>query len=362
MRRARVLLVDDSAFVRRAVQRMLAALPEVQVVGHAVGGHQAVELVHALRPDLVILDVDMPGMDGLQALEQIMAERPTPVLLFSSHAQAGAGPTLRALEAGAVDFLDKSGAGSTMAIHELAPALTEKVRGILAAEHPLGARTAARAPSPPPAAVEAPSGAAAADAVRPGRTRAVEVVAIGASTGGPRALAELIPALPAGLGAAVVVAQHMPPGFTAAMAERLGQRSALAVREARDGERLRPGEVLVAPGGRQLALRRNGDGLRAHLFDDAAQPYRPSVDLLFASVAEHVGARAVGVVLTGMGRDGAAGLAAIRRAGGRALAESAESAVIDGMPAAARAHAEHVLPLPAMANAVAALCRGEEPR
>jgi two-component system, chemotaxis family, protein-glutamate methylesterase/glutaminase len=341
---ARVLLVDDSAFVRRATERMLAPLEGVVVVGSARDGEEAVRQVVALRPDLVIMDVEMPGLDGIAALGRIMRECPTPVLLLSSHTRDGAEVTLRALEAGAVDFVDKSGAGTAMDIHALAPLLREKVGAVLRARtEPLGEppRRAPRPSSRPPA--EAAHGR-------------YEVVAVGSSTGGPRALAELVPALPAGFAAAVVVAQHMPPGFTETLAERLDRRSALRVSEARDGDPVLPGRVLIAPGGRQTRVERGADGaLVARVFDDAECLHRPSVDGLFESVARAVGAASVGVVLTGMGNDGAAGLRKIRRAGGRGLVESESTAVINGMPAAARASAERDLPLEEMAGALAAI-------
>lgn len=338
---ARVLLVDDSAFVRRATERMLAPLDGVSVVGAARDGEEAVRQVRALHPDLVIMDVEMPGLDGIAALDRIMRECPTPVLLLSSHTREGADVTLRALEAGAVDFLDKTGAGTAMDIHALAPVLREKVAAMLRA------RTAA---PEPPASAAADRGKPA-PAARPGAYR---VVAIGSSTGGPRALAEVIPALPAGFASAVVVAQHMPTGFTETLAERLDRRSRLRVAEAKDGDPVVPGTVLIAPGGRQMRVERAPDGgLVARVYDDDACLHRPSVDRLFESVARAAGSACVGVVLTGMGNDGAAGLRRIRRAGGRGLVESGRTAVINGMPAAARAEAEREVDLQDVAGALA---------
>lgn len=339
---ARVLLVDDSAFVRRATERMLEPLSNVTIVGTARDGEEALAQVLALRPDLVIMDVEMPGLDGVSALERIMAECPTPVLLLSSHTRAGAEITLRALEHGAVDFLDKSGAGTAMDIHALAPLLREKVNAALRAA-PLPAPVPGI--RPPPAPDPAPPHA--------GR---FEVVAIGSSTGGPRALSELIPALPAGFGAAVVVAQHMPHGFTETLAERLHRRACVPVAEARDGDAILPGRVLIAPGGRQMQVLRGRDGsLSCRVYDDPSQLHKPSVDLLFESVARAAGAACVGVVLTGMGNDGAAGLARIRDAGGRGFVESASTAVINGMPAAARGAAERDVPLDEVAGLLASI-------
>lgn len=340
----RILLVDDSAFVRRAVERMLAPLDDVEVVGQAADGAEAVRKVLSLRPDLVIMDVDMPGMNGLQALERIMMERPTPVLLLSSITQDGAEVTLRALESGAVDFVDKSHAGTSMNIHALAGILQAKVRVILGSKQPY--------PSPVPDAGEV----SVAPTAPPGD---YEVVAIGTSTGGPRALSRLIPALPAGFAAGVVVAQHMPAGFTTTLAERLDRAAAVEVREARNGDAVVPGRALFAPGGRQLTLWRDRGVLRVRVWDDHDQLYRPSVDLLFESVAEVVGERAVCVVLTGMGNDGARGLALVREAGGRTLVESGQTALIDGMTEAARPHAEQTLRLEQIAPALTAMCGGE---
>ena len=339
---ARVLLVDDSAFVLRATERMLASLEGVVVAGVARDGEEALRQVRALRPDLVIMDVEMPGLGGIEALRGIMRDCPTPVLLLSSHTRDGAEVTLRALEAGAVDFLDKSGAGTAMDIHSLAPMLREKVAAVLRA------RTAPRGEVPVPATRPAPVAPAA-----PAPPRRYEVVAIGSSTGGPRALAELIPALPAGFASAVVVAQHMPAGFTETLAERLDRRSHLRVSEARDGDPVLPGRVLIAPGGRQMRVERTPGGLVARLHDDDTSLHRPSVDRLFESVSRAAGAAVVGVVLTGMGNDGAAGLARIRHAGGRALVESERTAVINGMPAAARPSAERDVPLDEMAGVLA---------
>lgn len=343
--RIRVLLVDDSAFVRRAVERMLGDLPEIEIVGSATNGAQAVELVKQLHPDVVILDVNMPELDGLAALERIMTESPTRVLMMSTLTREGAQTTLRALDLGAVDFVDKSASGTVMDIYRLGPLLREKVRALAGASIERS-RTppeegASSVPTPP----------------RPVQSQPYELVVIGTSTGGPRALVEVLSTLPHGFGAGVVIAQHMPTGFTQTLAERLDRRSALEVREAKDGDRLAPGLALLAPGGTQITLRRDGGSLLTKV-DSAPSPllHRPSVDLLFSSAAEVVGSRAVGVVLTGMGDDGARGLQQMRDAGARTLAESAETAIIFGMPRAAAPAAEEVLPLHAIGPWLGALC------
>lgn len=345
--RIRVLVVDDSTFVRRAVQRMLESFPDLEVVGTAHNGARAVELVRELQPHVVVLDVNMPEVDGLEALRRIMKERPTGVVMLSSDTQTGAQTTLIALELGAVDFVDKSSAGNVMDIHALAPLLRDKIRAAAAA--------AVRDAAPPSGPGSAPQPAAPRRA--PLQGSAYDLVVVGASTGGPRALVELLSALPADFGAAVAVAQHMPPGFTQTLAERLNRRSALRVAEARDGDPLLPGHVLVSPGGSHLTVRRTPSGLVARVADEPADVlYRPSVDLLFDSAAEACGPRAVGVVLTGMGDDGAHGLRTLREAGAYTLAESRETAVIYGMPRAAASAAEQIVPLYEVAPLLTQLC------
>lgn len=344
---ARILVVDDSAFVRRATERMLAPLDGVTIVGSARDGEEALRLVRALRPDLVIMDVEMPGLDGIEALRGIMRDCPTPVLLLSSHTRDGADVTLRALEAGAVDFVDKGGAGTAMMdIHGLAPLLREKVAAVL------GARRTPPEPLPAPGATPADAALAPA-AAHPGR---YEVVAIGSSTGGPRALAEVVPRIRAHLGAAVLVVQHMPPRFTKSLAERLDGLGPLTVTEAEDGETVRANHVYLAPGDFHMRVVRDAGG-RARIALDRGPTLhgvRPAADHLFRSVAEAYGPRSVGVVLTGMGRDGAEGLRAITEAGGIGVAQDRATSVIFGMPHAAADSARYVLPLDRVADAVSA--------
>jgi two-component system chemotaxis response regulator CheB len=351
--RIRVLIVDDSAFVRRAVERMLSDHPDVRVVGMAANGTDAVRLAEQLHPDVIIMDVNMPELDGLEALQQIMRQSPTGVLMLSTLTHQGARTTLRALDLGAVDFLDKTSAGTVMDIYGLAPVLVEKVLAVSGAT--LRPRLAApdAAPAPPPDASAASRPAAC----------PYDMVAIGTSTGGPRALVEVLSRLPADFGAGVVIAQHMPAGFTHTLAERLDRRSPLRVAEARDGDAIAPGRVLIAPGGTQITVVRSGDGLVARVdTGPTSLLHHPSVDLLFRSVAEAAGERAVGVVLTGMGDDGARGLQAMRDAGARTLAESEATAVIYGMPRAASPAAERVLPLPEIGPALALLCSDSSSR
>jgi two-component system, chemotaxis family, protein-glutamate methylesterase/glutaminase len=347
----RVLLVDDSPFIRRAVERMLASLEGVRVVGVAANGREGVEETQRLRPDVVILDIVMPELDGLAAIQEIMETAPTPILVLSTETSPGAEVTLRALELGAVDFVSKTQAGTRMDIYDLAPVLREKVLVVAGSRVPdaIGPpgppqpSSPARAPEAQPPAAPAP----------PVPETASKVLVVGASTGGPRALAALLAAIPRNFPGGVLVAQHMPPGFTATLAQRLDRRSALTVREARDGDPIEPGVALLGVGGRQFWVDRDNGRLVARVTEaDENLVHRPSVDLLFTTAASALGSAVVAVVLTGMGQDGAAGLAAIRAAGGRTLVESEESAVIFGMPRAAREWADQILPLDQLPAAI----------
>jgi len=314
----RVLIIDDSAFVRQALQRMLREDPELEVVGVASDGKQGVEKVLELKPDVVTLDIQMPRMGGLEALERIMAENPVPVLLLSSLTRQGADVTLRGLELGALDFVDKSSVGS-MSILSLGEELRAKIKAI--ARVP-ASRLVARSREPISGPAREKTG--------------VEAVVIATSTGGPPALQAIIPRLPASLQAAVLIVQHMPQGFTRSLAERLALRSALPVREAQDGDVVTSGQVLIAPAGLHMKLRRRGERVKVWLDEEPkGSLHRPSADVLMASAAKAYGPKALGVILTGMGSDGVQGLRAIREAGGPALAESEETCVIYGMPKAA---------------------------
>jgi two-component system chemotaxis response regulator CheB len=319
----RVLIVDDSAFVRQALVRMLSGAPDIEVVGTAVDGKDGLEKALALRPDVVTLDIKMPRMGGLEALRRIMTECPVPVLLLSSLTSEGGEITLRGLELGALDFVDKSSVRGHMNLLELAEELKEKVRALARVPRERvhaqdGALAEARAAAPAP------------------HVKGAEVVVIGTSTGGPPALQAIIPKLPTGIASSILVVQHMPVGFTRSLADRLASRSAIPVREAQDGESVSPGVVLIAPAGRHMKVQRRGPVAKVWLDDEPrAALHRPSVDVLMASVAKTYGARSLGVVLTGMGSDGVEGLRAIRQTGGRTFAESEESCVIYGMPKAA---------------------------
>ncbi len=333
--RIRVLVVDDSAFVRKAVGRMLATADDIEVVGYAKDGLEGLELARQLKPDVVTLDVRMPRLGGLETLERLMAEQPLPVLLMSTLTQEGAEVTLRGLELGAMEFVDKSSV-QPMSMLSLADELVTKIRALG------GARVRSR-PQPKPAPVKAP-----------GRVTA-QCVVIGASTGGPAALQAVVSGLPAAFPAAVVIVQHIPRGFSRSLAERLDARSAIPVREARHGDAVEPGQVLLAPAGIHTRIVRAGSGIEVALEEEPSEAlHRPSVDVLMLSAADVYGARALGVVLTGMGSDGTEGLRAIRERGGLTLAESAETCVIFGMPKAAidAGVIERTLPLDRIAGEI----------
>lgn len=341
--RRRVLVVDDSPLVREVVCDLIAALPGFEVVGVAGDGEEGVRMVHALDPDVVTLDVEMPHVDGLHALGYIVSECPRPVVMLSgATTRGGVDLTIRSLELGAVDFVRKPDAQARDGWAAVAPRLADALRAAVGAN--LRVPVLARARATPPRPLPPPRAA-------------TQVVAIACSTGGPRALAEIIPALPETLRAAVLVVQHMPPGFTAGLARRLDHLSPLVVREAQGGEPVLEGYVYVAPGGRHLSLVRDGTGARLVLSDALpAHGVRPAADVLFPAVAEVFAERATGVVLTGMGSDGSAGLRAIRAAGGYGIVQDRESSAVYGMPARALqvAGADAEVTLSAMAEAIAA--------
>ncbi|NLY40586.1 MAG: chemotaxis response regulator protein-glutamate methylesterase [Desulfovibrionales bacterium] len=320
----RVVVVDDSAFMRKAIGTMLENDPEITVVGTAKNGQEGLELVRQLDPDVVTLDIEMPVMDGLTTLRHIMMEMPRPVLMISSLTVEGAEATLKALDAGAVDFIPKKLSRVSLEIINIEKDLQAKVKAV--AKRPRTAR-ALRPRSAPP--VVAPSWSTAA------RSSLRTVVAVGVSTGGPPAVQSILSQLPADFPATILIAQHMPQAFTGAFAKRLNSLSPLDITEAQDGDPMAPGKVYVAPGGSHLRVRR--DGMR-YVVEVSAEPaeslYKPSANELIASVAEHLGPRAVGLMLTGMGSDGLEGSKKLKSAGGRILAQSDATCVVYGMPKA----------------------------
>jgi two-component system chemotaxis response regulator CheB len=342
----RVLVVDDSAFMRNAISNMLASDAGIQVVGVARDGLEAIAKVKTLKPDIVTLDVEMPRMDGIQALRHIMSSTPLPVVMVSSLTTAGARVTLEALEAGAVDFIPKNLSDLSVNIVRIKAVLLEKIKALGRRSLPprvVGAVTAAL-PEPLPA---------------PDRTageRRIGVVAIGTSTGGPKAVQGILPRLPKNFPVPIVVAQHMPPAFTGPFAERLDQLCGLRVAEAREAEPLRPGTVLIAPGGGHMRLKR-GTALETvvSISEDRQEfVYRPSVDALLTSASEVLPGRVLGVILTGMGDDGLLGARAVREGGGRVFVQSEDTCVVYGMPrAVAEAGlADKVLPVEEIAGEI----------
>lgn len=351
MKKIRVLIVDDSAFVRKAVMRMLSTSPDIEVVGSASDGNEAIQKTTALRPDIVTLDVQMAGMDGLTALERIMQESPTRVLMLSSLTREGAETTIRALELGAVDFIDKARAESSMDITLLGNELISKVRAIAGVDVEkvkAGQANALDVQASPMERRAHPTHGL----HKPGL---VDIVAIGTSTGGPPALQAIIPRLPIDFPAGVIVVQHMPPGFTRTLAERLNSQSRLPVSEAAEGDIVQPGSVLVAPAGKHFLLRRRNGRYVVHLDDEPSNSlHKPSVDIMMESVAKACGKRSLGVLLTGMGSDGAKGMRAIKEAGGKTFAESEETCIVYGMPKSAveDGSVDRVVPLYDMASEI----------
>ncbi len=333
----RVFVVDDSAFVRRAVGRVLSGEPRVRLVGEAASGAEALARIPDAAPDLVTLDLELPDTDGLDLLRALLRRRPTlRVLMLSAHTRDGAEATMEALEAGAVDFIDKSG----FSLIDLERLRGELVPRILA--QALATRAPRASPAPP----------ATKDQTRP--VTAVDLCVIGASTGGPAAVQHILERLPASFPVPVVIVQHMPPGFTRAFADRLNGLCSLAVTEAVEGDRLAPGRVVVAAAGRHLRVTKS---LGVVVADEPAAAHMPSVDVAMLSAAAARGGRVLGVLLTGMGDDGAAGMAMIRARGGVTLGENEASCVVYGMPRAAEARGAvtHLLPLPEIAAWLAGL-------
>ncbi len=344
----KVLVVDDSAVVRKVLGTMLESAPGIRLLHAVADPLLAIERMKQQWPDVIVLDVEMPRMDGITFLKKIMAERPTPVVICSTLTDKGAETTMAAMAAGAVSIITKPKLGLKDFLTESADELVAAVR---AAAQVNVRRLAARAALP---AAPAPAAKLSADAIlapavdtrAPLRTTE-RVVAIGTSTGGTLALEEVLTALPR-VTPGIVIVQHMPEKFTAAFAERLNKLCQIEVREARHGDRVLPGRALIAPGGRHMLLRRDGAQYYADVIDGPlVNRHRPSVDVLFRSVARQAGANALGIIMTGMGDDGAAGLLEMRKAGARTVAQDEDSCVVYGMPkeAVKRGAVEKSVPL-----------------
>lgn len=326
MSNIRVLVVDDSAFMRKAIENMLKKDPEIDVAGFARNGRDALEKIEELKPDIVTLDIEMPIMDGLSALKKIMSTKPIPVIMVSSLTTEGADATIEALDAGALDFIPKDKSFASFGIMKIEKELISKIKYFSRKkifrpkpqkQAPVKTVTKQTAKSPMPAGSKK------------------SVVAIGTSTGGPQSLQKVIPALPKGIGSPVLIVQHMPPNFTKSLAGRLNSLSQLEVVEAQGKEKLEAGVVYIAKGGFQLKVRRVGSNYYTEISDEPKNVLHiPSADVMISSVAENFGNKALGVIMTGMGSDGFKGLKLLKNKGGSIIAQDKDSCVVYGMPRA----------------------------
>jgi len=356
----RVLVVDDSAFMRKVISDMINADPEMQVVDTARDGEEALSKIEQLKPDVVTLDVEMPKMNGIEVLRRLMPTNPVPVVMVSSLTQEGAEITIEALTLGAVDFVAKPAGAAALGIQQLAGELRSKIRAAALARltGPSGvtlvvslqhAEASLRRTEQRLKRVSASPQLASS---RAAGTQGAKLVIIGSSTGGPSALQRVVPNLPQGLNAGVLIVQHMPPGFTRSLANRLAQLSKVKVSEAQPGDKIEPGVALVAPGGYHMVVNRD----RAITLDSG--PYvhgvRPAVDVTMESAARVFGNKCLGVILTGMGSDGTRGAGLIRRAGGKVFAQDEETSVVYGMPRSVvdAGLADKVLPIDEVADAI----------
>jgi two-component system chemotaxis response regulator CheB len=334
----KVLIVDDSAIVRKILSDAISEEPDLEVVGTAPDPFIARDKILALQPDVLTLDIEMPRMDGLTFLRKLMQHHPLPVIVISSLGQASCQATLEALRIGAVEVLAKP--GGPYSVGELRLNLASKIRAAAVAR--------VRRPAPAAAPQHEPV-AAPARGLDPGM-----VIAIGASTGGTEAIQEVLMRMPA-KGPGIVITQHIPPVFSRAFADRLNQVCPMDVKEASEGDSVYAGRALVAPGNYHMELRRSGEGYRVQIKDGPQVCYqRPSVDVMFSSVAEAAGAKAVGALLTGMGSDGAQGLLRMKRAGARTIAQDEASCIVFGMPREAirLGAADRVVPLASVASTI----------
>lgn len=329
----RVLVVDDSAFMRRILSDLLNEAPDFEVVDTARNGKDAVDKIKTLKPDLITMDIDMPVMDGLTALEIIMRENPLPVIMISSLTQDGADATIKALSLGAVDFIGKK-AGAVFTLNGQEETILDKCRSAVKTnlKRSIGLSIPLKKPAFSSAVRSTPTTFAATRSSLGIHTGSDKLIAIGTSTGGPRALQQIIPLLPRNFPCGIVIVQHMPPGFTKSLAERLDGISEVSVKEAEDGDIILPGKVFIAPGDYHMLVVRSGNQKVIKLNQSPrVGNHRPAVDVLFQSAAAF-GSQVVAVILTGMGADGSKGLKYIKDAGGYAIGESESTAIVYGMP------------------------------
>ena len=344
--KVRVLVVDDSALMRKLIPQILERDSDIEVVGTAMDGAFGLKKIEELKPQVVTLDLEMPRMDGMETLRQITRRHRLPVIVVSAHSTDGASATFKALALGAFDFVAKPPDAASAHMENIAADLISKIK------------VACKSQVPPPTTPFEPQRSPNKMAFRP-RKEPTKVVAIGISTGGPNALQYLLAELPANFPGSIVVVQHMPEGFTEMFARRLNECCAIDVKEAQSGDLLIAGRALICPGNRHIKVRRMPMGNIAVLSDDdRVNGHRPSVDVLFRSVASEFGGRGIGVLMTGMGDDGAYGLGLLKSAGAMTIAQSEESCVVYGMPKAAieRGYATRVVPLDMLANTLNIQC------
>jgi two-component system, chemotaxis family, protein-glutamate methylesterase/glutaminase len=351
--RIRVLVVDDSALMRKLIPAILERDPSIEVVGTAMDGSFALKKIEEFHPDVVTLDLEMPRMDGLEALRLIMRRAPMPVIVFSTHSKEGAYSTFKALALGAIDFVAKPHDAAAGHLDAIAVELIDKIKvAKRASGRKIRASVEADTASPPQKTARA--------TLPPSR-----IVAIGISTGGPNALQYVLSQIPADFAAAILIVQHMPEGFTEMFARRLDECCALDVHEARSGDLLVAGRVLICPGNRHMIVRRMPRGDMAVLSDaPPVNGHRPSADVLFHSVAHEFTLTSVGVLMTGMGDDGAEGLGAIKAAGGMTVAQSEDTCVVSGMPRAAiiKGYANKIVPLESLSAFLVGYCGTDRDR
>ncbi|MGA1861743.1 chemotaxis response regulator protein-glutamate methylesterase [Deferribacter thermophilus] len=356
MNKIKVLIVDDSAFMRKAIEGMLKKDPEIEIAGFARNGKEAVELVESLRPDIITLDIEMPVMNGLEALEIIMKRFPTPTIMVSSLTTEGAEATLKALELGAVDFIPKDKSFATLSIMKIEKDLIEKIK-LFAKKKTLGFLKSEKSFKTTLSIKETKESHVPRSVVR---RIPINMVLIGTSTGGPQSLQRVIPKLPADLNKPVLVVQHMPPNFTKSLADRLNGLSKLTVIEAQGKEKIEPNVVYIAKGGFHLKVRKIGSNYYTEVSVEPKNVLHvPSVDVMVESAVEYIGGNGLGVIMTGMGSDGKIGLQKLKEKGGVVIAQDKDSCVVYGMPrAVVEANlADEVVPLDKIAERISAYCK-----
>ncbi|GAB1536343.1 chemotaxis response regulator protein-glutamate methylesterase [Geovibrio sp. ADMFC3] len=361
MNKIKVVIVDDSAFMRKAIESMLAKDTEIEIIGQGRNGLDAVEMARNLKPDVMTLDIEMPRMDGLTALEKIMSENPLPVIMVSSLTTEGAEATMKALDLGAVDFIPKEKSFASFGVMNIEDDLRNKIKQFARRKNlmrRLRPSSFAR-PASTAAGVQSPAAPSAQTKIisKPGHKR---IVIIGTSTGGPQSLQKVIPRLPADIGVPIVVVQHMPPNFTQSLAQRLNSLSKLTVIESQGNEKLEPNTVYIAKGGQHLRIKKIGANYVTELNPEAGgHLHVPSVDVTAASVAEVAGRDALGVIMTGMGADGKKGLQLLKLKGGNVIAQDEESSIVYGMPRAVveAGIADEIVPLDDIFNRIIFHCK-----